>query len=217
LRADLAIQQASLREFEARYQQAWVSDRVQAQMLQQDIEAIKAAIQYLQSQVKQLDVISPVEGMFRITSRHVLVGSYVRQGDEFALVEAIHDVRARAALTQEEVGLVRQSLAGIEIRLASNLAKTLPATIIQEVPAATRELPSQALGAQGGGRLPVDAAQMNGTRAADDVFLVDLGVTDVDLQGRYGERVYVKFVHPAQSGAVQLYRALQQLFIRSFS
>lgn len=158
LRSELAIQQASLREFEARYQQAWVDDRIQAQMLLQDIEAIKASIQHLQNQVTSLDVVSPAAGILRITSRYALMGSYLHQGDVVGLIESNNSVRARAALTQEEVGLVRQSLTRVEIRLASNLAKTLPATIIQEVPAATRELPSQVLGAQGGGRLALDAA-----------------------------------------------------------
>ena len=216
VRAELAVQQASLREFEARYQQAWVDDRAQAQMLQQDIEAIKASIQHLQNQVDHLEVRSPASGTLRFTRVDALLGSYFQRGDKFGLIETDNPIRARAALTQEEVGLVRQSLARVEIRLVSNLAKTLPATIIQEVPAATRELPSQVLGAQGGGRLAVDAA-IGGTRAAEDVFLVDLGVADSTWSGRYGERVYVRFVHPAESGAIQLYRALQQLFIRSFS
>lgn len=217
LRAELAVQQANLREYEARYQQAWSDDRTQAQMLQQDVEAIQAVVEHLQSQVKNLEIKSPGDGIFRISRHYYLAGSYLQQGDEFALVETEGDIRARAALTQEEIGLVRQSLENIEVRLASNLAKSLAATIIQEVPAATHELPSQVLGAQGGGRLAVDAARPDGMMSAEKIFLVDVAVAGMPLQGRYGERVYVKFVHPPEAGLVQLYRALQQLFIRSFS
>ncbi|HEY0893602.1 MAG TPA: efflux RND transporter periplasmic adaptor subunit [Cellvibrio sp.] len=215
--ANLAAQQAHLREYEARYQQAWVEDRAQAQLFEQDINAIKAEIELLQTRVVNLVVLSPSSGIFRITRQYHLPGSFLRQGDEFALIEKPDRVRVRAALLQDEVGLVRQATEGVSIKFASNPLRSITAEMAQDIPVATRELPSQVLGAQGGGRLAVDSTHPSGTRVKEEVFLLDLALNDFIQSGRYGERAYVRFQHPAEPLAAQWYRALQQLFIRHFS
>lgn len=215
--ANLAVQRAHLREYEARYQRAWIEDRAQAQLFEQDINAIKAEIELLQSRVVNLVVRSPAEGVFRITRQHYLPGSFLRQGDEFALIEKPDRVRVRAALLQDEVGLVRQSTQGVSIKFASNPSRSVAANLMQDVPIATQELPSQILGAQGGGRLAVDATHPSGMRVKEKVFLLDLTLNDFVQSGHYGERAYVRFQHPAEPLAAQWYRALQQLFIRHFS
>lgn len=215
--ANLAAQQAHLREYDARYQQAWVDDRAQAQLLEQDINGIKAEIELLQARVISLVVRSPSNGIFRITRQYHLPGSFLKQGDELALIEKPDAVRVRAALLQEEVGLVRQATKEVSIRFASNPSHTIAGKIIQDIPVATQELPSQVLGAQGGGRLAVDASHPTGTRVKEKVFLLDLSLYDFVQSGRYGERAYVKFRHPAEPLAAQWYRAFQQLFIRHFS
>ncbi len=215
--ANLAAEQAHLREYEARYQQAWVDDRAQAQLFEQDINAIKAAIELLQTRVVNLVVRSPSSGIFRITRQHYLPGSFLRQGDELALIEKPDLVRIRAALLQDEIGLVRQETREISIKFASNPLHTIAAQMVQDIPVATQELPSQVLGAQGGGRLAVDASQPTGLRVKEKVFLLDLSLNDFVQSGHYGERAYVKFQHPTEPLAAQWYRRLQQLFIRHFS
>lgn len=215
--AKLAVQQAHLREYEARYQQAWVEDRAQAQLFEQDINAIKAEIELLQTRVVNLVVRSPSSGIFRITRQYHLTGSFLRQGDEFALIEKPDRVRVRAALLQDEVGLIRQTTDAVSIKFASDPSRSLTAEMVQEIPIASQDLPSQVLGAQGGGRLAVDSTHPSSTRVTEKVFLLDLSLNDFVQAGHYGERAYVRFQHPAEPLAVQWYRALQQLFIRHFS
>lgn len=215
--ANLAVKQAHLREFDARYQQAWVDDRAQAQLLEQDINGIKAEIELLQARVVNLVVRSPSSGIFRITRPYHLPGSFLKQGDEVALIEKPDAVRVRAALLQEEIGLVRQVTKAVSIKFVSDPSHTITGKMVQDIPIATQELPSQVLGAQGGGRLAVDASHPSGTKVKERVFLLDLTLEDFVQSGRYGERAYVKFRHPAEPLATQWYRALQQLFIRHFS
>lgn len=215
--ANLAAQQAYLREYEARYQQAWVDDRSQAQLFEQDIKAIQAEIALLQKRVNDLAVRSPSSGIFRVTRQHHLLGSFLQQGDEFALIEKPEQLRVRTALLQDEIGLVRQATKSVSLQFASAPGHRIPAVIQQDIPVATKELPSQVLGAQGGGRLAIDASQPNGTRVTENIFLLDLTLNDVAQSGRYGERAYVHFSHPAEPLAVQWYRAFQQLFIKHFS
>lgn len=217
LLGQLALQRAYLREYEARYQQAWVSDRSEAQLLEQDIHALKAELQLLQTRVEKLLVLSPSAGILRITPQHYLPGSFLQQGDEVAIIEKPDGVRVRAALLQEEVGLVRESTRAVKLRFASAPLQLLHADLIQSVPVATQELPSVVLGTQGGGRLAIAANQSQGTRVSEQVFLLDIQVREFQQSGHYGERAYVKFEHAPRPLLAQWYRSLQQLFIRHFS
>lgn len=217
LQAELAFKQASLQEYNARYQQAWATDRAQAQLLAEDIKSIDDEIDYLQKRVDNLLLRSPSSGYFRVSSNHELLGSYLKQGETLGIIDKVDSVRIRAAVTQQEIGLVREAVTRVEVKLAANPSQVLAAQVSQQVPAATLVLPSAALGAQGGGRLAVDSAHADGTHVANNVFLVDLSIPNYQQQGRYGERAYVKFIHPPKPLALQFYRAIQQIFIRSFS
>ncbi len=217
LLASLATQQALLREYEARYQQAWIVDRTQAQLLQQDITSINAELELLQTRVNNLAVRSSTSGILRIMRQHHLPGSFFKQGDELGIVERPDRVRVRAVLLQEEIGWVRQATSMIAVRLASNPSQVIYADLLQGIRVATRDLPSQVLGAQGGGRLSIDTSQPGGTRVTELVFLLDLQLRDFQQAGHYGERTYVKFFHPSRPLMAQWYSALQQVFIRYFS
>jgi len=219
--AEHAQKQAALREYEARYQQAWSDNRAQAQLFAEDIKAIQTELELLEKRIASLNIQSRAAGVFHLLPNRQLqagqlVGTYLHQGDGVAVIIHPQTTRVRAALTQDEIGRLRQAVTSVEVKLVSDPALTWPAQILQQVPAATYELPSAALGAQGGGRLAVDATKPEPTHAIQMVFLVDLLVPGLQQQERFGERVYIKFSHPDETAAVQLYRALQQLFIRSF-
>lgn len=221
LLTELVQKQAALREYEARYQQAWADNRAQAQLFTEDIKAIQTELELLEKRIANLNIQSRADGVFHLLPNRQLqagqlLGIYLHQGDSLAVIIHPQTTHVRAALTQEEIGRVRQAVASVEVKLVSDPAFTWPAQILQQVPAATYELPSAALGAQGGGRLAVDAARPEANRATQMVFLVDLQVSGLQQQERFGERVYIKFSHPDETAAIQLYRALQQLFTRSF-
>lgn len=216
LNADLAVKQASLREYEARLQQAWGDDRSKAQLLAQDTDALRADVELLQARVDHLILRSPANGRLRMTKHYQLLGSYLAQGDSIALVETREPLRIRAALTQAEIGLVRLATQTVEVRLTSQPSLGVNATISQQVPAGTFELPSPVLGAKGGGRITLDAAKPEGTKTAQMIFVVDVTAPDIIQTGHFGERAYIHFYHPAQPLGLQWYRALQQLFIRNF-
>ena len=213
LLAELAFKQAHLDEYRARYQQAWNEDRVQAQLYEEDIRAIQAELEHLQNRVNNLVIRSATEGRFALTQRRSLVGQYLEQGDVVGLIIQDEPPRIRAALTQQEVGLVRQSTSAVEVRMAADIGHLLQGNVSGEVPAATFNLPSPVLGAAGGGRLPVDSGDKAGTKATQMVFLLDVHLPQLAQGSRYGERAYLLFRHPAEPLATQLQRRLRQLSI----
>lgn len=93
----------------------------------------------------------------------------------------------------------------------------MPAQLQRVAPAAVRELPSAALGAEGGGQLPMDPKDEKGLTSLQRVFLVDLVMADDARVINAGGRVHVRFSHEPLPLAEQWSRYLRQLFLTRFS
>ena len=182
LDAELNIQQAALAEFTARYQQAWSSERRLAVTFIEDIDAIKAEIALLQRRLDGLIVRSPSQGIFRL-QLDAPDGRFIAQGEQVAVIEKNTRTRVRVALTQDEIGQVRQDSQNIEVKLAQQLGKTHRAQLGEQVPAATTTLPSAVLGASGGGRLSLDNSDPEGLKTQQLIFLLDIYLPEKKVPG----------------------------------
>ena len=97
--------------------------------------------------------------------------------------------------------------------------RTLAARIQGEVPSATEQLPSVALGTRGGGEVAVDARDADGVRALDPVFEFDLALPELSQLDRevfVGSRVYVRFHHGGEPLARRWTRRLRRLLLERF-
>ena len=104
----------------------------------------------------------------------------------------------------------------MSVRLAENLSESHSARITRVVPAASEELPSQALGSAGGGEMPVDPTDPEGLRAMRSLFEVELELGDEVPLLNVGGRAYVRFEHGSEPLALQWTRRLRQLFLSRF-
>lgn len=220
LRAELLMRQATKKEFQARYQQVWRDDRSQAALFVSDISAIEAEIILLKNRLERLQIRSPANGIFRL-QLDAPIGSFIPQGEQVAIITDRNNTRVRAALTQDEIGLVRQDSRAITVKLSQQLGLTFKAALAEQVPAATTKLPSPALGAAGGGRLNTLSSDPSGLETDKMVFLVDLRLPNntIDKLSNntdpgYGQRVYIRFQHSASPLGTRLYRQLQQQFLQ---
>jgi putative peptide zinc metalloprotease protein len=141
----------------------------------------------------------------------------VRQGEPVGYVVAFPEITARVVVPQADVGLVRSKTRRVEVRLADRVGEPMTASVRREVPAASDELPSAALGTRGGGQLPVDPQDEEGTRTLDTVFHFDLDLPPDIPVTNVGGRVHVRFDHGTEPLARQWYRSLRQLFLRQFT
>ena len=103
-----------------------------------------------------------------------LPGRFMREGQQIGYVLPAGSRIVRATIRQDDIDLVRTRLRGVAVKLAERPDETLPARIIREVPAGRDDLPSKALGGTGGGALPVDPRDPQGTKTLQRVFQVDL-------------------------------------------
>ena len=56
----------------------------------------------------------------------------------------------RVVVPQDEIGLVRKHVRGVEVKLAEALSQSIAASVTRGVPAAQEQLPSRVLGSAGG-------------------------------------------------------------------
>lgn len=206
-----------LREAEMRHNVARINDRVDAQMLTDTIARLRADLTALRAQASALEITTPVSGRLVIPQATHLAGRYVHKGDVIAYVLEPARPVIRAVVPQTHINLLRQGVRQTQVRLGEQVTTTLDAHIAREVPAATRELPSAALGTLGGGIIAVDLADPAGMTAAERLYVVDLGLDEPLASPRVGGRAHVRFEHPPEPLGWRLYRAVRQLLLGRLS
>jgi putative peptide zinc metalloprotease protein len=190
------------------------SEPVQASIVLEEIGTIREDLALARTRLESLTVRSRVAGKFLVEQPRDLVNRYVRNGDLIGYIGDKSNGRVRVAVTQEDIGLIREHTNAVWVRLTEQLDQPVKASVTRAVPAAMDRLPSPVLGTTGGGSVPVDPADSEGVRTLDNVFHIELEIpTPVP---RIGGRAYVRFDHGAEPLARQAYRRIRQLFLRRF-
>ena len=191
-------------------------DRVQAEILKEDISTTKAELARARERLEQLVIRAQVGGTFVVPHYQDLVGRYLPQGEVLAYVIDPKLLRVRAVVEQADIGLVRQRIASIDLRPVSQIHDVIRANIHQEVPAATDQLPSAALSVPLGGPFPVDPDDEQHQRSVQKVFQFELLPTRYLPVNVVGARVYVRFGHGNEAVGFRLLRLFRQLLLRKF-
>jgi putative peptide zinc metalloprotease protein len=195
--------------------QLLLRDLTGAQNLANEIEHVEAEFKRADERVSQLAVRAGVDGTLSLPRYADLPGMYVKRGAPIGYVLQSAEMRVRAGVDQDRADLVRNHTRGVEVRLADALGTRVAARMGTDQPAATRQLPSPALGDRGGGPFVVDPADSDGVRALEPVFLYDVFLNNRLLE-RVGARAWVRFDHGYEPLAFQLYRRATQLFLKQF-
>jgi putative peptide zinc metalloprotease protein len=216
LQTELRILEARLRELETRQAALKVAgDRVKAEILDDEIKLLRADISRTREQVDALLIRSPDNGIFLLEQARDLPGRFVRQGEALGYVARLDRPTVQVAIAQADIGLVRSGTEAVSVRLAGQLDRAIPASIVRQAPAAVKRLPSPALGPLGGGPFPVEPNDPDGLRATEEVFAMEL---TLPVSVKYlGERVHVRIDHGSEPLAWQWYRRFRQLFLKRFN
>ena len=215
LDARVQLLQTQLREVELRYTAAEQSDRVQAQMLRQQVSYFQSELNDVRARRQALVVTTPVAGRFLVPMPRDLDGRYLRRGELIGYALDDDAAIVRIIVPQSEVELVRDDTRGVDLRFASQPMQVVHvAQVAREVPTATRQLPSAALSSVGGGPIAVDPGDEHHVRALEVVFQMDVKLPEGMTDHRIGERVYVRFEHGDRTLASRLSRSARQLFLR---
>ncbi len=200
-----------LEQLHASRYSAFAPGPADARQAEEEIIRAEAELRRIDQRIASLVVRAQAEGALAMPYQRDLAGTFVRQGGTLAYVLERTEVGIRAAIPEFDAALVRESTRAVEVRFAGGHA--LAAQFVREVPAATLDLPSPALGDRGGGPHATDPADKEGLRARHPVVLVDLKVPAQPLQ-RLGGTAWVRFDHGAQPLAQRWYRQVRQVFLQ---
>lgn len=213
----LRVLNGQLQELEARRREQAPTDRVKTEILEEEIRFTTRARNEAQTRVHQLVIRSQRAGVFVAPTARDLPGRFLHQGDLVAHVVDIDTLTVRAIVDQWDIDLVRHHVEAVQVRLAERVGEILTAQLQRVVPAAVKELPSAALGADGGGQVPMDPKDPKGLTAMQRMFLVDLVMPDEAHVINAGGRVYVRFSHERLPLSDQWTRYFRQLFLTRFN
>jgi len=222
LQSRVKVLEAQLKEQEARYTAAR-GDRVQANIIKDEVAHIEARLEYTRKRAQELIVRSTRDGIFIMSQVEDAPGRFVRRGELLAYVMDFSEIAVQAVISQEEIDLVRKMTRRVELRLVERIPEIIPAVVKRVVPAATDQLPNMALSAQGGGEVPMDpGASGEGDRpaeskAATTMFIFELEIGNRDRLKALGSRIYARFERQPEPLATQWYRTVRRILLKKFN
>ena len=208
---------ARLIELEALYASQRRSDRVAARITEQELLVTVADLSNLEERMAEFDIRSPIAGRFSVPRSRDLPGRYISQGDIIAYLITPRAKSVHLAVPQDDVGLLRTRIESIQVRIADRLDEVYSASIVRQVPGGTTQLPSAALGTDGGGVLAIDPRDSSGKTTLETVFVYELELPAETVSAPIGTRVYVRIDHGREALATQWYRRLRQVFLRTLN
>lgn len=209
--------EARLNELDALLASQKRSNRVAARLTEEEIRVVSADLEDVEARIAEFDIRSPLDGRFVVPRASDLPGNFVSKGDLIGYLITPLAKSVHVAVPQDDVGLLRRRIDAIEVRIADRLDEVHPASISRQVPGGTTQLPSAALGTEGGGRLAIDPRDGSNTSTLETVFLYELELPAETVAAPIGTRVYVRIDHGSEALATQWYRRLRQVFLRTLN
>jgi len=217
LDAQIRTMEARVAELEASYSVEFVTDRVRAEMVNDQLRAESAGLERARQRAAELPIVAQVDGRFMLPSAPDMPGRWHKQGEVLGYVLGADEPIVRVVVEQAVADLVGASTRAVAVRLSDDLGRVIEGRILRQVPAGRDEAPSKALLASGGGRLAADPRDPEGRKTMERIFQIDVGLNEpLGRTAAFGQRVHVRFDLTPEPLAVQAWRALRRLFLRHF-
>jgi len=214
---DVKVLEGQLREIKARIREQVPTDLAKAKMLEEEERYILERLARAKERERDLVIRSKTSGTLVLPQADDLPGRFIRRGELLAHVVDLETITVRTIVDQTDIDLIRYETRGVQVRLAERLDQAMSGEVKRLVPAASDELPSLALGSEGGGQVPLDPRDSKGHTAIRKVFQIDVELPASHGIVNVGGRVYVRFDHGTESLAGQWYRQGRQLFLSRFN
>ena len=207
---------SQLQQFEADRFATLLRDPYRAQNIEQDIVRVHGELRRVDDKLALLEVRAQMAGSLVMPRQQDLPGAFAKRGSVMGYVFDRAEIGVRATVSEKDAALVKERTRSVDVRMAESSGERIVAELVRDIPAATHQLPSAALGDRGGGPYVTDPADKDALRTLEPVVLVDLKLPEKIVQ-RVGGRAWVRFDHGAEPLAGQGYRRLRQLFLQHFN
>ena len=216
--ARVNILEARKNEIEIQLHAVETIDRVQKKIVQEELKAVNADLTHAQKQVKDLTIRSARNGYLFVPRASDLQDRFVRKGQLVAyVIDPSDSYTIKAVISQNDIDLVRKKTDSVDIVIADWEVDSIQSNIVKKVPGGSYQLPTSALGTYGGGSFPVNPRDNTGRTSIERVFEYELQLPSNYRSTYLGRRVHVRFDHGFEPIGLQVYRAIRQLFLRTFN
>ncbi len=215
LEAEFSIAQAQVRELKNLYRAKRVNSFLEAGLVKEELKIAKSELRRIVDKQNSMAITTQNAGTVILPDAADLPGRFVRQGELLGYILDKPLSTIRMAVSQDNIGQLRQNIEDIKIRFASDLHREYSAKIIRQSPEATDQLPSAVLGIEGGGNFIVNPG--NNLQIQENVFIVDLEFEPEQQKIALGTRAYVRIFHGGEPITKQLFRRIRQVFLRQFN
>ncbi len=215
LEAELSIAQAQVRMLKNQYRAQRVNNVSQASMVKEELKVAQSELSLIVEKQNSMTITTKKAGTAILPDAADLPGRYLRQGELLGYILNKPLSTIRIAVSQDNIGQLRQNIEDIKVRFASDLHREYTATITRQAPEATNQLPSAVLGIEGGGNFIVSGE--NNLQIREKIFVVDLEFNPEQQKIALGTRAYVRIHHGGEPIAKQFFRRIRQVFLRQFN
>jgi len=218
LEAEKAGLEAELIVLEIKQDIAITKETAAAQIMAEQIEALKEKIVRVEFEISSLNLHSSQSGIWVSPEIEKATGMYLNRGEQIGFVANLDDVLIRATAGQSLAAvLVEQAHKQLEIRVKGRPDVKLGGQIEKIFPAGQEVLPSEALGYAVGGAMPTQSQDPYGRKTAEKFFEIRIR-PDFDDSVRLltGQRVVARIQLRSKPLMFQWWLSLRQLFQRRF-
>lgn len=215
LSAEVAVDKAKAAQAQARYDADRFADPAKAAVSARQLDEARDILRQAQARVARLTGYAQNAGRLMAATPQDMPGQYFKKGELLGYVLRDDELLVRVIVDQDDVDLVHQQLRGVSLRLTDTLGQVWSSRIVRSFPGAVDELPTAALGLNGGGIVATSPNDPKGLKTLQRIFIVDLALPP-HARPAFGERVYVRFDHGSEPLARQGLRRLRQVFLSHF-
>lgn len=153
------------------------------------------------------------DGTFAPLDQHLLPGRHIAQGERIGFVVNGNDWTVRTLIPEARAAQLRAGVKSASVRLAESIDEEVPATLMRETPAVTRQLPSAALSQFGGGTIVTDPFDNSNLTSLKNLFELELVIPGDTKVAGLGQRAFVRLEHPSEALLIRLWRATRSIWL----
>jgi putative peptide zinc metalloprotease protein len=211
------IARAKLIELQSQYRSEQQTNLVKSQIIKEEYTIAQSELEHLDTKIKAMTIKAAKSGQILLPDADDLPGQYLHHGEIIGYILDAQPPTIRMAITQDNIGQLRERIVDIKVRLSNDPGNELDASVIRLTPEATNKLFSPALATSGGGKIQVDPSKEKELTTLQKIFWVDLKFKPIADNIPLGSRVFVRINHGGEPIFKQWYRRIRQAFLRQFN
>jgi putative peptide zinc metalloprotease protein len=217
LESKARVARAKLFELQSKFRAERETDIVKADILKEELHVAESQLEHLNTKIRAMTIKASKNGQILLPEADDLPGRYIHHGELIGYILDDSPPTIRMVVTQDNIGLVRNGIVDIKVRLSNDPNHQYDATIIRQAPEASNRLPSPALATIGGGKIQIDPNNKKELITLQKTFWIDLKFNPKDNIIPIGTRAYVRINHGGEALSTQWYRRIRQAFLRHFN